>query len=302
MRINPAWLLSLLVVPALASAAPAQRCQVTLTWQWTYQEPLPTWQLALTRTAQQQTTQDTHQLQAEDAETCRRSLPQAERAGFDPQQQWCGRLSLEAGAYTALLQANESLPEESSAVTFGVSKTCQAMAYDEAMRMDEPTSKSPTGAGPQPAPATRAEEPMPAPTTEAPPSEANEPPAAEAPPPATSPPIATAEPPEEDVSPEVAPADEDPAVMLARLLGRVAPILEGFARAEQAYLARLAQITADYQKALQTMRTEGQLWEAYRRAQDRQMDAYEQIQKTWAGLLQRYQKVLLDVPGAGTTK
>jgi hypothetical protein len=302
MRINPAWLLSLLVLPALALAAPAQRCQVTLTWQWTYQEPLPTWQLALTRTAQQQTTQDTHQLAAEDAETCRRSLPQAERAGFDPQQQWCGRLSLEAGAYTALLQANESTPEESSAVTFGVSKTCQAMAYDEAMRMDEPTSRSPAGAGPQPATAPRAEEPTAAPTTETPPVAANEPPAAEAPPAVTSPPVATTEPPEEEVSPEAAPANEDPAVMLTRLLARLEPILDGFAQAKQAYLARLEQITEDYQQALQALHTEAQLWEAYRRAKDRQMDAYEQIQKTWAGLLQRYQKVLLDVPGAGTTR
>jgi hypothetical protein len=299
MRINPAWILSMLVLPGLAGAAPAQRCQVTLTWQWTYQEPLPTWQLALTRTAQQQTTQDTRQLEAEDAESCRGSLPKAERAGFDPAQTWCARLPLEAGAYTALLQANTSTPEESSAVTFGVSRSCQAMAYDEAMRMDEPARSTPVSTGPAPTPAPRAEEqpgqgdqpsPGPAPTPETPA------------PHDTSPPVATTEPPDADMPPDEAPAHEDPAVQLTRLLARLDPILDGFAQAKQAYLARLEQITEDYQHALQALHTEAQLWEAYRRAKDRQLDAYTQIQQTWALLLQRYQKVLLEVPSAGTTK
>jgi hypothetical protein len=69
--------------------------------------------------------------------------------------------------------------------------------------------------------------------------------------------------------------------------------LEGFTRAEQAYLAALAQITADYQQALLAMRTEAQAWEAYRLAQARQQAAYQQISVTWQSLLQRYQALLL---------
>jgi hypothetical protein len=101
------------------------------------------------------------------------------------------------------------------------------------------------------------------------------------------------------VPPEAATEDDDPAVMLTQLLERVAPILEGFATAEQVYHETLARITADYKAALHTLRSESQLWEAYRRALDRQMDAYAQIQQTWAGLLQRYQAVLLTLPSPG---
>jgi hypothetical protein len=154
MSIKYVWLLSMSLLLLGGAAVPP----LMLAWNWDHALGTPAWNLLLVRVTSQEIAQNTVALTALAPAACQALIEQGHHGGYDPRQTWCAPLACPgAGAYSILLQAEDSLP--SNVVTFGIDTQCRVIAYEAALALALPGSQP--GASPPPATAPLHTRPVP---------------------------------------------------------------------------------------------------------------------------------------------
>ena len=266
---------------------------ITLTWEWPHALGTPTWQLLLVRTTNQDTAQEPRILTALTPEDCAKAL---HPTPYDRTQSWCATLDCPgAGAYSLLLQADESLP--SNVITFGLDADCHSIPYEQAIATAIPierrgTASATTGVVQRETTPENDEKNQETVEASSPPAS---PPVEEAPAPS---PVSTA-PGLTDPAQASEPVDATTATSAPdeTLTKQLQALQQQFEALLHTYRQDLQTIETDYATALAQAATHPhpmrQLRRLYAQARRKQQAAYRKAQRQWEQLYADYRKMLV---------